>query len=61
VTAGRKSKPVSDAFANIREGGTDSNLAGGESWGKAEDGDLLPGVIGANPGRIVAVVGGQDK
>ena len=59
--AGSEPQPVSDAFANIREGGTDSKLAGRESRGKAKDRHLFAGVIGTNPGRVVAVVGGQDE
>ncbi len=32
-----------------------------QAWGKDQDRHLFAGVVGAAPGRIVAVVGGEDQ
>ena len=52
---------MGDAFSYIREGLPESNRPGREGWGKDEDGHLLAGVVGAAPGGVVAVVGGEDE
>ena len=53
---------MGDALADIREGRAGCQWFRPSSAGeKAEDRHLLAGVVGAAPGRIVAVVGGEDQ
>ena len=48
-----------DALADIGEGLAPADRAGPEAGAEGQDRDLLAGVVGAAPGRVVAVVGGQ--
>ena len=62
VPAGREAEPVGDALADIGEGRANANrCAAAMARGEGQDRHLLAGVVGAAPGRVVAVVGGQDQ
>ena len=59
MLSGREAVPVGDAFSYIRKGMADAKGSCREAWGKDHDRYLFAGVVGAAPGRIVAVIGGE--
>src|SRR5690606_41095174 len=40
---------------------SNANLSRRQAWGKEQDRHLFAGVIGAGPGRIVAMIGSEDQ
>ena len=61
MAARGQAQPCGDAFSYISEGGANANLSHGQGWGKDQDRHLFARVIGARPGRIIAVIGGEHQ
>lgn len=49
-----------EARANVRERFAPADGAARDTWPKDEDGHMLAGVVGAAPGWIIAMIGGDD-
>ena len=54
-------QPMGYAFSYIRKAGPNANGARTEGWGKQQNRHLFARVVGAAPGRVVAMVGGQHQ
>lgn len=62
TTKGGNAEPFGEGLAGVGEGFAEAEVfRTGEVLAEKEDGDLLAGVVGAGPGRVVAVVGGEAQ
>src|SRR5438552_1552949 len=61
VTAGREAEVIRDGFADIGQGRSEPDVAALQPGSDADHRNAFACMVGAAPGRIIAVVGGEDE